>query len=160
MRTIARILVCLTAVLWIWSGMLKLLAPDAFQAVIAVHGVLPEALIVPAVRGVPLVEVCLGLGFAWYFGHRAATMRLLGVSLALITLFTVYLAMVPAQIIREAGCGCQGGSGVSRSFTDSIGIDARASAMGFNTALAAIHLFLILIVNKHGDQAAKCPSTP
>lgn len=149
MKTVVRILICLTAVFWIWSGMLKLLAPEAFRAVVAAHGVVPEALVIPAVRGIPLAEVSLGLGFAWYFGHRAAITRTLGISLALITVFTGYLLMVPAEIVREAGCGCQGGAGVSHSFSDSVGVDVRTTAVTLNAALAAIHLLLMLFVRRY-----------
>ena len=158
MRTITRITVCLIALLWIWSGILKLLAPDAFRAVIVSHGVLPSSLVGPASRGVPFVEVCLGLAFAWFYGRRTPTIRLLMASLALVSVFSAYLAAVPAQIIAETGCGCQAGRGLSRSLSDSVGIGARASAMWFNAALAAIHVVLILAIRKQGRPAAEHPT--
>jgi hypothetical protein len=85
MKTATKTIVGLIALLWVWSGALKLLAPDAFSAVLDAHGVISDGLILVTARGVPFIEICLGLGFAWTFGHRVSTLRLLVASLVLVS---------------------------------------------------------------------------
>jgi hypothetical protein len=146
MKTATKTIVGLIALLWVWSGALKLLAPDAFSAVLDAHGVISDGLILVTARGVPFIEICLGLGFAWTFGHRVSTLRLLVASLVLVSVFSMYLAVVPVDSIQAVGCGCQAGTAGPRSFAESLGMETRTAALVFNALLTAAHLVLILVI--------------
>lgn len=157
MKRVVDTIVVSIAVLWAWSGMVKLLTPRAFRQTLHEHGLIPPSITSAVAAGVPLLEVALGISFGWVLGRALPTMRLLAFSLGLICLMTVYLVLVPPAVIAESGCGCQGG--VSAALTERAGIDTRTSAIGFNTILLTAHtIALITLRFRVRRQATHCPA--
>jgi uncharacterized membrane protein YphA (DoxX/SURF4 family) len=92
---------CLLALIFLYSGYVKLQAPLQFAVAIAGYKMVPENLIFPLATYLPWIEIALGLGIliGWkirYFSMGAA---------ALLLFFMVVLTITISRGI-EANCGC------------------------------------------------------
>ncbi len=126
--------------LWIWSGLWKALGWSAFTETVKAHNVLPN-IIVPLLPAVPLIEICLGAGGLACFPSSRPQSRTILVPLAsLLALagLTVYLALVPADLIRNVGCGCHGAS--IRASIAHFGFGSKTHFLAFNLSLLGAHL--------------------
>ena len=94
------------ALVWLWAGLAK--AQDPGEAVRAVRAfdVLPEALVPVVGRGLPFLEIGLGLLLLVGLAVRAAAV----VSVLLLTVFVAGVSQAWARGL-SIDCGCFGGGG-------------------------------------------------
>jgi hypothetical protein len=136
-------------VLWLASGLAKLVGLANFRSVLELHGVLSGRAISLA-WAVPVSEVVLGVViFAAGTKPRVGVWRKAGAagSAALLVLFCIYISRVPEATFRSVGCDCHGALGL----TDIIGYPSRAGAIGFNLLMIGLSscLFVNPIKSKH-----------
>lgn len=128
----------LLAAVWAWSGVAKLLDPEAFAVVVMNHGVFPETA-AWAAWAVGPVEVLLAIGIGVYAGRtRGPGLACTLVSLALIGVFSVYLLNVPEASLRAVGCGCRGSS------LSGLDHQSRTVSLATNAGFALLHTPLLL----------------
>lgn len=84
---------------FVWAGAVKLLDIQAFGVVLARYSLLPEALLLPAAVGLPLLEVVAGLGL------MAGVRGSLGLVSGMLALFAGVLWFGVLQGL-EIDCGC------------------------------------------------------
>jgi uncharacterized membrane protein YphA (DoxX/SURF4 family) len=89
------------AAVFIYAGISKLAAPEAFADVVAGYGLLPGALVPFVALGLPALEVLAGLGLI--FDVRGSLGAILGMSL----LFLFVLAW-GLHLGLDVDCGCYG----------------------------------------------------
>ncbi|MBI5524476.1 MAG: hypothetical protein HY910_17765 [Desulfarculus sp.] len=84
---------------FVWAGAVKLLDIHAFGVVLARHALLPEALLLPAAVGLPLLEVVAGLGLM--AGVRGGLTLVSG-------LLVLFAGVLWFGVLRglEIDCGC------------------------------------------------------
>jgi hypothetical protein len=127
-------------VLWLASGLAKLIALDTFKVVLLNHGVLSDRAIDLAWI-VPGIETALGLAIiVAHAGRGLPALRRVcaAVSVVLLVVFCFYIARVPEEIFRTVGCGCQGAFGL----TDLTGSPSRAAAIGVNGVFVLMSIAL------------------
>ena len=93
-----RVLLC---IIFLWSGISKLMAPKEFAVIIDSYGLIPEAWILPLAIFLPLLEMIFGLGLL---------LDIKG-SLAGITGFLMLFVVILSYGIRlglDVDCGCFG----------------------------------------------------
>jgi uncharacterized membrane protein YphA (DoxX/SURF4 family) len=120
------------AIVWISAGATKLLGFSSFQQVLYDHGLLSyEAIQLAWV--LPILEVVLGAAVLAVGGSpRFPALRRAtgGFSAGLLLLLSTYILLLPEEVFRTVGCGCQGfGLTISPS---------RGVAVGINIALAGL----------------------
>lgn len=100
-RRIARLLRWALAVVFLYSGLVKVLDPQRFAAVIAGFGLLPHDLVYPFALLLPVAEIAIGLGTL--FAVR-------GSLTALTALLLVFMAALAwgIHLGLDIDCGCFG----------------------------------------------------
>jgi hypothetical protein len=96
-----RIIRLAIAVLFIWSGLNKIIDPRGFAAVIEAYGLIPETWVMPVALGLPVLELVAGLGLL---------LEITG-SLTVITgLLILFMAILGYGIALglDVDCGCFG----------------------------------------------------
>jgi uncharacterized membrane protein YphA (DoxX/SURF4 family) len=86
---------------FVYAGATKLVDPDAFAAVIAAYGLMPEALVPFAALGLPILEVIAGIGLV--LDVRGS----LG-AVALMTVLFLGVLAYGMALGLDADCGCYG----------------------------------------------------
>jgi uncharacterized membrane protein YphA (DoxX/SURF4 family) len=92
----------LLAGIFLPSALSKLRAIDELEGIVADYRLLPEPLVRPVARALPIVEIAAGLLLLWP-GTRAAGAIL---AIALLLLFVAAMAINLARGRREIDCGC------------------------------------------------------
>lgn len=94
-----RIARLILAVVFVWAGTTKLMAPKAFSQLIAEYGLVPENLLLAVAIGLPVLELLAGLGLI--FDFRGC----LEITTALILLF---IGILWFGILKglDLDCGC------------------------------------------------------
>lgn len=87
------------AVVFLWAGITKLMAPRAFAVILSRYGMVPEPLLAPAAIGLPLLETAAGIGLIW--DVRGG----LEVVTGLLVMFIVVLWFGVLQGL-DVDCGC------------------------------------------------------
>ncbi len=129
---------------WLYAGLWKLVDSNTLGTALTAHGVLPLRTTTPIAVLLPPLEAALGLCIA--LGGAAGRHRLLTASictgLALLLCFMAYIAIVPAEAIKAAGCGCgvPGSGWLSRG----LGMSERAGLLGADAALVGLHVLCYL----------------
>ena len=93
-----RVLLC---IIFLWSGISKLLSPKEFAVIIDSYGLVPEAWIMPLAVFLPLLEIIFGLGLLLDIKGS-----LLGIT-GLLMLFVVIL-IYGIRLGLDVDCGCFG----------------------------------------------------
>jgi uncharacterized membrane protein YphA (DoxX/SURF4 family) len=93
-----RVLLC---IIFLWSGISKLLSPKEFAVIIDSYGLAPEAWIMPLAVFLPLLEIIFGLGLLLDIKGSLA-----GIT-GLLILFTVILSY-GIRLGLDVDCGCFG----------------------------------------------------
>ena len=93
-----RVLLC---IIFLWSGILKLLSPKEFAVIINSYGLVPDAWIMPLAVFLPLLEMIFGLGLLLDIKGSLA-----GIT-GLLMLFTVILSY-GIRLGLDVDCGCFG----------------------------------------------------
>jgi uncharacterized membrane protein YphA (DoxX/SURF4 family) len=95
-------LVCMViGVVFIWSGITKLLAPKEFSVIIESYGLIPDAWILPLAIALPLLEMVFGLGLLLDIrGSLAVITSLLMLFMAILS-YAIWLGL-------DVDCGCFG----------------------------------------------------
>ena len=88
-------------IIFIWSGISKLLDPEGFTTTIEAFGLIPDATILPAAMGLPVLELLAGAGLL--LDMQGA----LGIITGLLILFTGVLSY-GLWIGLDVDCGCFG----------------------------------------------------
>lgn len=135
---------------WCWSGVTKLMSLDSFCETVRRHGVLRESLmrLCGAVGPVELVmgAVVLSLG-----SRRLGRIACLASAMAFVG-FGVYIALVPPEVLRVAGCGCRG-SVAPEHETTSLGVFIVNGGLALIAMLGAMPLRKMAAAKCVGDQA-------
>lgn len=150
-------LVVILGIVWVFAGVGKALDYEYFSAVVALHGVLPDA-----ARSilflVPVLEIGLGVTLFLSVGssQRTSLLRaaLLAGSAFLVSL-AVYLMLVPAAVLEDVGCGCFGQS-YSR-LASGIPVPARLISMCIASVLLIAHAFAFNRLKEPLPATAKSP---
>jgi hypothetical protein len=134
---LAKVLTLLIAIVWLAAGGTKLLALPTFQDVLSNHGVLSDRLIRLA-WVLPALEVLLGLivlacGTRKLAGRPALRRTVAAASAGLLLLLSGYILMVPEEVFRTVGCGCQVAG------LDILESPSRAVSVAINMGLIAAH---------------------
>ena len=61
-RWLSMVIRFILAVIFIWAGASKLMAPKAFAQLISAYGLVPDELLLPVAIGLPLFELIAGIG--------------------------------------------------------------------------------------------------
>jgi len=89
------------SVIFLWSGISKLVSPKAFAVIIDAYGLMPEAWILPLAIILPLLEMVFGLGLLLDIrGSLAGIMGLLMLFMAILS-YGIWLGL-------DVDCGCFG----------------------------------------------------
>lgn len=91
--------------LFLYSGAVKLVDPDAFATAVAGYALLPEAAVVPTALFVPWLEVWCALALWIARPIRPASYLLIT---GMLVVFTVAKASVASRGL-DISCGCSGG---------------------------------------------------
>jgi len=94
------------ALVWLSSGIYKLLHIDEFETIIRAHDILPRQ-VYPYLVAVPVIEIALGISVGVVVEIKLLKL-ILGISSVLTGIFLVYILLVPADTIKSVGCGCGG----------------------------------------------------
>ncbi len=84
---------------FIWSGVSKLLSPDNFAAIISAYGLVPEKLLYPVARGLPALEFAAGVSLL--FDIRLSLEAVTGMLLLFIAV--LWFGMIEDL---DVDCGC------------------------------------------------------
>ncbi|QOJ00250.1 MAG: hypothetical protein HRU70_07010 [Phycisphaeraceae bacterium] len=100
-------LVLLLAGVWVWSGVGKWIDLDAFRETVRAHGVLGDW-VGPFVWLIPSAEIMLGVAVIVLATRARPAVITLSASALVVIGLTAYVALVPSEVIAQAGCGCRG----------------------------------------------------
>jgi hypothetical protein len=87
--------------IFIWSGVVKLAAPQTFAAVIQTYGLIPEAASFPAALGLATTEAAAGIGLLFDVQASLGTITGLAVLFIMVLGYGIYLGL-------DVDCGCFG----------------------------------------------------
>lgn len=106
---IPSIVVAAAAIVLIYTGSAKLLAPSTFAQTIASHGLIPEVLTPHVAWGVIALELLVGVSSLWLLTGRRLTRHAAMGAAAVFAAFAWYAgAMVVFPPPAPTSCGCAG----------------------------------------------------
>lgn len=148
MKSAYLLIVSMISIMWLWSGVLKLVDINGFERVIHGQDALPDSLIGVAAIVWPLFEVSIGIVMAYSCGASRVHRREIVVSLFAVLALSLYIASIPAPRIERVGCGCHGAwnEQAARSFD----VDSKTAVLLVNTGLSAIHLAALMLARGGG----------
>ncbi len=91
----------ITAIIFLWSGIIKFLDPEAFAVTIGAFGITPEVLIKPVSYILPVFEIILA--FLLFFEVKGSLS-----TVACLVLFFIILLSYGINIGLDIDCGCFG----------------------------------------------------
>lgn len=91
----------LISVIFLWSGISKLMDPTEFAVVIDAYGLIPEVWILPLATSLPLLEMVFGLGLLLEIRGSLAVITGLLMSFLAILSYGIWLGL-------DVDCGCFG----------------------------------------------------
>lgn len=128
--------VLVLAIVWMWAGVWKILNWATFVGIVGGHEVVPQSFR-RLIWIVPAAEVGLGgalAGLASPAGDRNTALGwIVGSALALAKA-TIYVWLVPAQIIQTLGCGCR-----PSLLPAGTSIGGKSEALALNAILFGLH---------------------
>lgn len=135
---VARVCVALVMLMWVVSGLLKVLDVSAFIEIVEQHQVIADRY-EPLLVYVGPIEIVLGLALVFAAGSELT--KLFGRALLVLSLLatiglTYYVTLVDPVVLQESGCGCLGDYRVASGIENS----ARIFAYGKNVILIALHV--------------------
>jgi len=155
-RVLAGPLRFLIALVWIWSGVQKLLFPSRFIEVVEAHGVVPRNAAGWSVAIIP-IELAVGLVLIMSIGWSSAKGKVVVVLLSLLATvgLTGYLLMVPEEVLVRSGCGCHGA--VRLQAWPSGTRTTKSEALVINLALLGTHM-AALVTGRQGCCPSRSPA--
>lgn len=89
------------AIIFIWSGLAKLMDPRSFSVIIQAYGLIPAAAVMPAALGLSLLELAAGAGLALDMQWSLAAMAGLLILFIAILGYGIWIGL-------DVDCGCFG----------------------------------------------------
>ena len=88
-------------VIFIYAGIIKLLNPEVFSALIDAYGILPDAFLMPSALGLPVLEIIVGAGLIFDISGSLTSIT---------TLLIMFIAVLGYGISMglDIDCGCFG----------------------------------------------------
>ncbi len=129
--------VLILAIVWMWAGVWKVLNWTAFVSIVDGHGVTPRS-VLGLIWIVPAVEVALGVALACLAspgGNRSSALGWIVASAVALAGATVYVWMVPAQVIQTLGCGCR-----PSLLSAGTSLGERSGTLAINAVMFGLHL--------------------
>lgn len=128
----------LFGLLLLLASLHKMSRPLHFRGILASYKIVPQSLLTPAARIVPLIELSLGL--AWLSGVNPMIVAI-GTA-GLLLLYAAAMALNIARGNTDIDCGCSFGSG-----KDKAGQQLSSGLVARNLTLALLSLLALLPVN-------------
>ena len=96
-----RVIRILLSVIFLWSGVIKLVDSSSFSVIIETYGLLPDILILPTALLLSLTEIILGLGLIFDIRGSLASITVMLAAFMAILLYGIWLGF-------DIDCGCFG----------------------------------------------------